>query len=83
VDIQTGREVWRFRTEHQVSSSPTIYGDALYCGSVDGNLYCLEHRTGRMRWKFETNAAITGSAVVFDDIVYVGATNHRVYALLA
>ncbi len=83
MDAQTGKEVWRFRTEHQVSGSPVIYKDSLYCGSVDGNLYCLEYRSGRERWKFKTEAAITGTPAVFDDIVYIGSTDHQVYALLA
>jgi outer membrane protein assembly factor BamB len=83
VDARTAKEVWRFRTENQVSGSPVVYKDSLYCGSVDGNLYCLEYRTGRLRWKFETQGAITGSPVVMDDIVYIGSTDHHVYALFA
>ncbi|HEX9332034.1 MAG TPA: PQQ-binding-like beta-propeller repeat protein, partial [Anaerolineales bacterium] len=68
---------------HQVNSSPVVYKDSLYCGSVDGNLYCLEYRTGRLRWKFGTGGAITGTPLVFDDIVYIGSTDHQIYALLA
>ena len=83
MDIRTAKEVWRFKTENQVSSSPAVYKDSLYIGSVDGNMYCLEYRTGRLRWKFETGSAITGSPVIFDDIVYFGSTDHHVYALFA
>jgi eukaryotic-like serine/threonine-protein kinase len=83
VEAQSGREVWRFRTDHQVSSSPVVYGESIYCGSVDGNLYCLEAKTGRQRWKFGTKGPVTGSPVVFDDIVYFGSNDHHVYALLA
>ena len=83
MDSSTGKEMWRFRTENQVSGSPVIYKDCLYCGSVDGNLYCLEYRSGRERWRFKTGGAITGTPVVFDDIVYIGSTDHQVYALLA
>jgi outer membrane protein assembly factor BamB len=83
VDVRNAKEVWRFRTENQVSSSPVVYKDSIYCGSVDGSLYCLEYRSGRLRWKFESKAAITGSPVVLDDIVYFGSTDHHVYALFA
>jgi len=55
----------------------------VYCGSVDGNLYCIEYKSGRERWKFETGKPIIGSATVFDDIVYVGSTDHSLYAILA
>ena len=64
-------------------SSPIIYKDSLYFGSVDNTLYCLEYRSGRLRWKFETKGPITGSPLAFDDIVYIGSTDHHMYALLA
>ena len=83
VETKSSKEVWRFRTEHQVNGSPVVYKDSLYCGSVDGTLYCLEYRTGRLRWKFGTQGAITGTPLVYDDIVYIGSTDHQVYALLA
>jgi outer membrane protein assembly factor BamB len=55
----------------------------VYCGSVDGQLYCLEVRSGRLRWKYATKGPITGTPLVYDDIVYIGSTDHQIYALLA
>jgi outer membrane protein assembly factor BamB len=66
-----------------VSGSPVIYRDSVYCGSADGNLYCLEYRTGRIRWKFTTGGPITSSPVIYNDILYVGSSDHMLYALLA
>jgi outer membrane protein assembly factor BamB len=83
VDSRSAKEVWRFSTEHQVTGSPIIYKDSLYCGSVDGFLYCLEYRTGRMRWKYNTGRPVTGSPTAYEDIIYVGSTNNRVYALVS
>jgi outer membrane protein assembly factor BamB len=77
------KDTWTFNTENQVTGSPIIYKDSLYCGSVDGFLYCLEYRTGRLRWKFQTRGAITGTPIAVDDLVYIGSTDHRLYALLA
>ena len=54
LDANTSKEVWRFKTKHQVSSSPVVYKDSVYCGSADRNLYCLDYRTGRLKWKFAT-----------------------------
>ncbi len=76
------REVWRFPTEHQVTGSPTVLGDSLYCGSVDGYLYCLDIRSGRLRWRFHTEGPITGSPAITDDRLYIGSNDHKVYALL-
>ena len=60
-----------------------IYKDAVYFGSVDEHLYCLEYKTGKQRWKFKTGGPITGSPVIYDDIIYFGSIDHKVYALLA
>jgi outer membrane protein assembly factor BamB len=66
-----------------VTGSPIIYKDSLYCGSVDGYLYCLEYRTGRLRWKYKTNGPITGTPAASDDVIYIGSTDHSIYALMA
>ena len=79
--LNTAKEVWRYATANQVTGSPTVFKDSLYCGSVDGNLYCMEYRTGRLRWKFETGGAITGSPIVYNDVLYVGSADHYLYAL--
>jgi outer membrane protein assembly factor BamB len=66
-----------------VTGSPILHNDALYCGSVDGYLYCLEYRTGRLRWKFRTEGPITSTPVAHEDLIYIGSTDHRIYALMA
>ena len=58
-----------------------IYKDSIYCGSVDGSLYCLEYRTGRLRWKYHTEMPITGTPTASEDMVFIGSLDHRVYAL--
>jgi outer membrane protein assembly factor BamB len=55
----------------------------LYCGSVDGYLYCLEYRTGRLRWKYHTAKPITGTPAPSEDAVFIGSNDHRLYALSA
>lgn len=34
--------VWKFKTEHAVTSSPAVSGDVVYFGSEDGNLYAVK-----------------------------------------
>jgi outer membrane protein assembly factor BamB len=83
LDAGSAKENWRFKTDHQVSGSPVVNKEAVYCGSADGTLYCLETRNGRLRWRFSTGGPITGSPVVHNDIVYIGSHDHLLYALLA
>ncbi|MCH7567635.1 MAG: PQQ-binding-like beta-propeller repeat protein, partial [Nitrospirae bacterium] len=62
--------------------SPTIFEDSIFCGSVDGSMYCLDMRSGRKRWQFQTGGPITGTPTVSDNRIYFGSNDHRVYALL-
>jgi outer membrane protein assembly factor BamB len=83
VECANGKEIWRYKTDHQVPGSPAVYKDSIYCGSVDGFLHCIDIQNGRLRWKFKTGKAITGSPIIFNDILYIGSTDYIVYALLA
>jgi outer membrane protein assembly factor BamB len=82
VEAASAREVWRFKTNHQVSGSPIFYKDAIYCGSADGNLYCIEIKNGQLRWKFNTGGPITGTPVIFNDVLYIGSADHLLYSLV-
>ena len=75
--------MWKFSTDNQVTSSPAFFEDAVYFGSVDGNVYSLDGRTGTLRWRFRTGGPVTSSPIIADGIVYIGSTDHRVYALVA
>jgi outer membrane protein assembly factor BamB len=82
VDIHTAKEIWSFSTDNQVTSSPIAYQDSVYCGSVDGAMYCLEFRTGRLRWKYQTGGPITGTAAIANGVLYFGSNDHKVYAIV-
>ncbi|NJD59654.1 MAG: pyrrolo-quinoline quinone, partial [Anaerolineae bacterium] len=57
------------------------YQDSVYCGSVDGSMYCLEFRSGRLRWKYQTKGPVTGNAVIANDVLYFGSNDHKIYAI--
>src|SRR5438874_13451131 len=48
-----GQELWKFRTQGCVHSSPVINRDGMvFIGSDDGKLYSLDAKTGRKFWEF-------------------------------
>jgi len=66
-----------------VAGSPIIYKENVYCGSVDGNLYCLDQNNGQLKWKFASKGPITGTPAANEDMVYFGSADNNIYALLA
>ncbi len=54
---------------------------AIYVGSEDGNLYCLDANTGALKWKYATNGPIQSSPTVVNSIVYFGSNDNYLYAV--
>ncbi len=68
VDAETGKEIWHYKTpvsdaNPAIYSAPVCTEDAVYFGSFDGYIYCLNIENGQLRWRFcpVAGAEITGS----------------------
>lgn len=62
-------------------SSPTVWHDAVYFGSGDGNIYALDAGSGRLRWKVKTGDVVHASPAVADGTLFVGSWDGYFYAL--
>lgn len=81
IDASSGYNLWRFRTNGPVISSPTVEGNIVYFGSADGKLYAINTQTGKEKWTFDMGKPIVSSPVVYDGTVYIGGTDNNFYAL--
>ena len=61
---------WRFMTDGDVISSPTVVGQTVYVGSGDGRLYALDRNTGARRWAFDARNPIPSSPAVGGGAVF-------------
>ncbi|MBL7744244.1 MAG: PQQ-binding-like beta-propeller repeat protein [Chitinophagaceae bacterium] len=81
VHLETGKEIWKFRTPLAVWSSPLIIDDKVYAGTFDGQLYCIDLKTGKRISQFKVNGKILSSPVWDDGLLYFGADDGYLYAL--
>ncbi|MCE9556958.1 MAG: PQQ-binding-like beta-propeller repeat protein [Planctomycetes bacterium] len=51
LDVDSGREKWRFFAEGPVRMAPVVADGRVYFGSDDGVLYCLSAADGALLWK--------------------------------
>lgn len=77
VDKVTGKLVWKYATENQISGSANIWTSGskagIVVGSYDYYLHCVAPRTGKMLWKVETENYINGTpAISREGIVFGG-----------
>lgn len=81
VDLNTGKELWKYHSINAVWSSPIIDGDKVYIGSHEGVLYCLDLKTGEKISGFQTGGIIFSSPVISGSLLYFGSDDGFLYAL--
>ncbi len=62
---------FQLRTGEPVTTRLGAAGDAVFGGSRDGFVYCLDDRTGLERWRFPVGEAINDQPLAVEDSVYV------------
>lgn len=72
---------WSFVCEHEIRSSPEVFENAVYFGSYDKRMYCLEASTGEERWRYATDAGIVSSPCVWSETVFFGSEDQILYAV--
>lgn len=94
LEAKSGKELWKFKTDGIIRSTPAVDGDDLFFGDVNGKLYCLDKRKGTQRWVFRTigdtlnnekfgfdRKALISSPTVYHGSVYVGSRDGFLYSV--
>lgn len=81
LNLETGRDIWKYRTPLAVWASPLIINDKVYAGTFDGQLYCIDLEKGKRISQFKANGKIMSSPVWNDGLLYVGSDDGHLYAL--
>ncbi|WP_411973444.1 PQQ-binding-like beta-propeller repeat protein [Sphingobacterium sp. Lzh-3] len=72
---------WKFQTKGKLFSSPIIWGDVVFVGSCDSNLYALNKTSGDVLWTYKTAGEIRSTVAVDAGIVYFLSADGYLYAL--
>src|SRR5262249_14598721 len=81
VDLTTGKEKWRFKTNGRVFASGTVAGNVACVAVQDGHVYGIDADSGTEKWRFLTRGSISSTPAVMDGTVYVGCDDGGLYAL--
>jgi len=80
-DLKTGHEKWEYATAMSITSSPVIYGNRVFFGCMDRNIYSLDLQTGLKSWRFYTGNKVWSTASVAYDRVFITSGDAAVYGL--
>lgn len=60
VDLQTGKERWRWQSPAGIVAPAGYHEGRVYVGDVNGGFHCLDAVTGSVVWQMEAGAEIDG-----------------------
>ncbi len=80
IDPDSGNEIWSYKANGPIMSSPQISGDVIYFGCIDNCVYAISIK-GNLLWKFETGDKIASSPAIYKNVVYIGSSDNNLYAL--
>ncbi|MGC4043976.1 MAG: PQQ-binding-like beta-propeller repeat protein [Armatimonas sp.] len=80
IDKNTGKNLWRFRTNGKVDSSPVICDGKVVVGSEDGRLYVLDLKSGNPLLRFPIGRPVMSSPWIEQGTVLIGADDGALHA---
>ena len=81
-DPATGNHESVVEAENWVWSAPSLDGDTLYFGDVDGNLYAFNTSTGSLNWNpVKPDGPITASPLVRDEHILLATESGSIFAV--
>lgn len=75
IDVETGKEKWRFETEGKIASSPTVAFGKVFFGKAyyaSGTYYALDMETGEPVWESKSYGNVWVNATFDDKNIYFG-----------
>ncbi len=96
LDANTGKTIWRDDTRTHgrfgfgkkkhypdalYAGGPSVNGDLLVVGTLDGHVYGLDAATGKQRWAAEVSDEVVSAPTIDEGVVYARTNDGRVYAL--
>lgn len=84
-DLQTGKQVWEFRTEKdanvRVSGGPGVGEGLVVVGGLDGEVIALDAATGEKKWQAKVPNEVIAAPAIGMGSVFVRSNDGRVTAL--
>lgn len=77
----SGKEVWRYETQGEISSSANFYKTMVLFGSQDANLYALDQKTGKLEWKHAVDDQIQCGATVAGNRCFLAGCDAKLHVV--
>ncbi len=80
-DLQTGKQVWQYKSDLRLSGGPGAGQGLVVVGSLDGKVIALDAATGAEKWQAKVPNEVIAAPAIGQDMVYVRTNDGRITAL--
>ncbi|MCD6354730.1 MAG: PQQ-binding-like beta-propeller repeat protein, partial [Prolixibacteraceae bacterium] len=84
IDVESGKEKWRFETDGVMASSPTVAFGKVFFGeayNASGTYYAVDKETGKPVWESEAYGKVWVNATFDDKYIYFGNMDGYFFAV--
>ncbi len=83
IEFETGKVVWRKKTDIAISAGPGVGEGLALVGSSEGDLVAFDAETGEIRWRTEVSSEVLSVPRVYDGVVIVQTVDGNLAGLNA
>lgn len=77
VNSANGKNIWTYKTDGKIYSTPTVYKSVVWCASSDSYLYGVNEKSGKPKFKLKNDKAVVASPVCIDNkVILAGGDGH-------
>lgn len=80
-ELHSGRMVWRAKDKGGYHGGPTLFGDHLTYGTIEGRAYARHRLSGKLIWNVDLGAAVESQAVLSRGRLFYHTRNHKIFCL--
>ncbi|HTF22255.1 MAG TPA: PQQ-binding-like beta-propeller repeat protein [Chryseolinea sp.] len=81
IDLQTGKERWKFKAGSMVYTKPLLTDSEVLIGSADEKLYSLSKTDGTKKWEYKLGGSVFSAPVTEGGVVFAGSDDGYLYAI--
>lgn len=81
LDANSGKAVWKFKTDHIVRATPQVSGNLVYCGNWSGKFYAVDRKTGKQVWMADLHQPILSQPAIANNRLIIGSRHAWLWCL--
>lgn len=80
IDSQSGKVVWKVKTDYSFSAGPSVSGNQIFIGTLDAQLVSLNKQNGTLLWTAKVPSEVLSSPKGNQDLVLVHTIDGKLSA---